>query len=112
MRFLSTLFTCLFLARAAVAHEFWIAPEDYTVDPGAPIVADLRVGQDFEGSPQTYFPNRFARFEVKTAAPACRGPRLTTTATSGSPLDFRPTATPAASNPCGAVTLTGRLRSW
>ncbi|MGR3362773.1 MAG: DUF4198 domain-containing protein [Maritimibacter harenae] len=65
MRFLSTLLTCLVLARAAVAHEFWIAPEDYAVDPGAPIVADLRVGQDFEGSPQTYFPNRFARFEVK-----------------------------------------------
>ena len=53
----------------------------------------------------------FARLDVKTAAPAVSGPRLTTTATSGLPVDFRPTATPAASNPWGAVTLTVPLRS-
>ena len=53
----------------------------------------------------------FARLLVKTAAPTLSGPRLTTTATSGLPVDFRPTATPAASNPWGAVTVTARLRS-
>ena len=47
----------------------------------------------------------FARLDVNTAAPTLSGPRLTTTATSGLPVDFRPTATPAASNPCAAVTL-------
>ncbi len=53
----------------------------------------------------------FARLDVKTAAPTLSGPRLTTTATSGLPLDLSPTATPAASKPCGAVTLTALLRS-
>ncbi|MAM62066.1 DUF4198 domain-containing protein [Maritimibacter sp. UBA3975] len=65
MRFTALLLACLCLARAAVAHEFWISPQAYEVEPGEPIVADLRVGQDFEGSRQTYFPDRFARFEVK-----------------------------------------------
>lgn len=56
---------CLTLARAAFAHEFWIDPERFEVAPGAPIVANLRVGQDFAGSPQSYFPARFERFDVK-----------------------------------------------
>lgn len=49
----------------AKAHEFWVEPLDYMVEPGAPVVAHLRVGQDFAGSVQTYFPARFARFEVR-----------------------------------------------
>ena len=53
----------------------------------------------------------FARLDVNTAAPTLSGPRLTTTATSRLPLDLSPTATPAASNPCAAVTLTAPLRS-
>ncbi len=53
----------------------------------------------------------FARLEVNTAAPTLSGPRFTTTATSRAPVDLSPTATPAASNPEGTVTLTGRLRS-
>src|SRR5918998_1159010 len=46
------------------------------------------------------------RLVVKTAAAASSGPWLRTTATSGSPLDFKPAATPAAENPWGAVVLT------
>lgn len=57
--------TCITLAQAATAHEFWIAPEPYQIDAGDPIRAQLRVGSDFAGSPQSYFPQRFARFEVK-----------------------------------------------
>src|SRR3954463_3882467 len=56
------------------------------------------------------------RLVVKTAAAASSGPWLTTRATSGSPLDLRPAATPAAEKPCGAVTVTGhplvRRTSW
>ncbi len=52
------------------------------------------------------------RLEVKTPAAAQRGPSLTTTARSGPPLSLIPTAMPAAENPCAAVTLTVRLRSW
>src|SRR5215218_4826571 len=46
------------------------------------------------------------RLVVKTAAAASSGPWLRTTATSGSPLDLSPAATPAAEKPAGAVTLT------
>src|SRR4051812_37706203 len=46
------------------------------------------------------------RLVVKTAAAASSGPSLTTSATSGAPVDLSPAATPAARNPCGAVTVT------
>src|SRR5215203_7245305 len=49
------------------------------------------------------------RLVVKTAAAASSGPSLTTMATSGSPEDLRPAATPEARNPFGAVVLTARL---
>lgn len=49
----------------ARAHEFWIDPEVYQVAPGEPVVAQLRVGSEFKGSVQSYFPQRFARFEVR-----------------------------------------------
>ncbi len=51
------------------------------------------------------------RLPVNTAAAACSGPSLTTSATSSSPLDFSPAATPAARNPWAAVTLMARRRS-
>lgn len=65
MRLLASLVAFLFFVPAATAHEFWIEPETYTVDLGDPIIAELRVGQDFKGAAQTYFPDRFARFDVK-----------------------------------------------
>lgn len=52
---------------AAQAHEFWIDPEDYTVEPGGRIVADLRVGQEFKGGSQAYVPRNFRRFEIADA---------------------------------------------
>jgi hypothetical protein len=52
------------LAAAAPAHEFWIAPESGLVNPGQPIVADLKVGQMLRGEPYPYLSNRFARFTV------------------------------------------------
>ena len=55
----------LLAALPARGHEFWISPEAYQIAPGEPLVAHLRVGADFVGSSQTYFPRRFARFEVK-----------------------------------------------
>lgn len=54
----------ILLGNAAAAHEFWIAPEAYQIAPGAPLRADLRVGQMFEGSPYPYFPDNFLRFEA------------------------------------------------
>ncbi len=52
------------------------------------------------------------RLEVKTPAAASRGPWLTTRARSGLPFALIPAAMPAAVNPCAAVTVTARLRSW
>jgi len=67
MRVARILLPALFVLAALPvrAHEFWIDPESYQVAPGEPIVAQLRVGAEFKGSVQSYFPQRFARFEVK-----------------------------------------------
>lgn len=51
-------------ASLARAHEFWIEPLAYQVAPGDRIVADLRVGQNFEGPDYGYFPPHFARFDI------------------------------------------------
>ncbi len=48
----------------ATAHEFWIAPQDGTVAPGAEIIADLKVGQKLRGEPYPYLSNRFQSFTV------------------------------------------------
>ncbi|MBA1148523.1 DUF4198 domain-containing protein [Ectothiorhodospiraceae bacterium WFHF3C12] len=52
------------------AHEFWIDPQRYQVPVGEPIVADLRVGQEFKGDALVYLPSRFVSFAV--AGPAGR----------------------------------------
>lgn len=50
----------------AAAHEFWVAPEDYTPAPGAPIVAALKVGQMMKGTDYPYLSNRFQSFTITT----------------------------------------------
>ena len=53
-------------------HEFWIDPVSHSVPEGAPILADTRVGQAFEGSSYSYNPKTFRRFEIaqgSTVAP-------------------------------------------
>ncbi|QXT41313.1 DUF4198 domain-containing protein [Gymnodinialimonas ceratoperidinii] len=50
----------------ATAHEFWIDPRDFTVEVGAPLVADLRVGQEFSGAAMSYLPRNFDLFSVAT----------------------------------------------
>lgn len=65
MIFARILAVLILFATPARAHEFWIAPHAYQVEPGAPVVADLLVGSNFQGSKQSYFPQRFARFEAR-----------------------------------------------
>lgn len=48
----------------APAHEFWIDALDYAVPEGDVIAGDLRVGQEFEGSPFSFIPRTFTRFDV------------------------------------------------
>lgn len=50
-------------AGIASAHEFWIAPEAYSVSPGGTIAAHLRIGQDFKGASYSYNPVRIEKFQ-------------------------------------------------
>lgn len=54
----------LSLAIPAKAHEFWLSPTDYQVAPGTPIVAHIRIGQDFDGPAFSYLPRNFFRFDI------------------------------------------------
>ena len=64
MRILIALVFALSSASAAAAHEFWISPPEYQIDAGAPVVADVRVGENFKGSAYSYIEARFERFDV------------------------------------------------
>ncbi len=67
MRLYSTLAAILLLAASALpstAHEFWISPDAYQVESGAPIVAAIRVGQDFDGPSYAFIPRNIRRFDL------------------------------------------------
>lgn len=51
-------------ARPSLAHEFWIEPQEYQVQSGAPLVAELRNGQGFSGVSLAYLDKRFQRFDL------------------------------------------------
>jgi hypothetical protein len=52
------------LGGTAAAHEFWIEPEQYQVETGAPVVAHLRNGENFKGVSLGWFERRFSRFDL------------------------------------------------
>ena len=58
----------LSLGDKATAHEFWIDPEDFTLEAGDTLLADLRVGQEFAGSAMSFLPRNFTSFEVASGA--------------------------------------------
>lgn len=45
------------------AHEFWIEPEQYQVESGAPLIASLRNGENFKGSSLAFFDRHIERLE-------------------------------------------------
>jgi uncharacterized GH25 family protein len=51
-------------AASALAHEFWLLPEDFTVEPGAQMVVELRNGEKMNGINLPYLPGSVTRFEV------------------------------------------------
>lgn len=55
---------CAIWADSATAHEFWIEAESYQVGSSDEVVADLKNGQNFEGTTQSYFPRNFSRFDI------------------------------------------------
>ncbi|MEO1423141.1 MAG: DUF4198 domain-containing protein [Pseudomonadota bacterium] len=54
------------LSTHARAHEFWIEPVAYEVAPGAPLIAHIRVGEEFKGPSSTFLPRSFTAFFVNT----------------------------------------------
>ncbi len=51
-------------ALPAISHEFFIQPQAYMVAPDAPLIADIRVGQQFKGSAYSYIPQNTVRFDL------------------------------------------------
>ncbi len=69
MRFVLTIiapFLAIACALSAQAHEFWISPTNYQVEPGETILADLRVGENFTGSAYPYVTRSIERFDIAT----------------------------------------------
>jgi hypothetical protein len=71
MRLTSSLFAGPILAAltlcsttAAFSHEFWISPQKYQLAPQEPIIAALRVGQNFKGASYAFLPPEFERFDL------------------------------------------------
>ena len=54
----------LVCAPMAIAHEFWIEPPEFQVQIDQPFVADLRNGELFKGTSQSFFEDRNSRFEA------------------------------------------------
>jgi hypothetical protein len=51
-------------AKAVSAHESWIEPQQYQVETGGDLTADLKNGEDFFGSTLAYFKNNIVRFDM------------------------------------------------
>ena len=56
----------MLLGTPAEAHEFWIEARDYTIAPGEPVVADIKVGQELKGNTYAFNPRRHRRFGIVT----------------------------------------------
>lgn len=54
----------MLFAAPVTAHEFWLEPTAYQVAADGNLEATIVNGQNFEGVVISYFPQRFARFDV------------------------------------------------
>lgn len=63
-RFCTFVCATLVYAQMAIAHEFWIEPSEFQVEKDAPFTADLRNGQLFAGTAQSFFEIRNTRLDV------------------------------------------------
>ncbi|MBU2993269.1 DUF4198 domain-containing protein [Octadecabacter sp. 1_MG-2023] len=61
---LSALTLALPVPSALVAHEFWIEPLAFQIEPDARMQGKLLNGEDFGGVEQAYLPQRIDRFNV------------------------------------------------
>jgi uncharacterized GH25 family protein len=65
---------CLLLSAPVYAHEFWISPVDFQIEPQSPIAADFRVGQKFNGGIHSYLSNDTTRHEIHHAGQMIKVP--------------------------------------
>ncbi|PVH29307.1 DUF4198 domain-containing protein [Pararhodobacter oceanensis] len=72
MRNLSSLLSAapvlLLSAFPTVGHELWIEPRSFSIAIDAPLIADIRVGQEFSGATLSFIPRNFTRFEIASGA--------------------------------------------
>jgi hypothetical protein len=52
------------VALPALAHDFWIQPSSFRLEPGAMVQIDLRVGEHFRGDPVPRDPARIVAFTL------------------------------------------------
>lgn len=48
----------------ALAHEYWLEPLQYTIEPGEALQGNLYNGQNFKGSRYSFIENRFDLFKI------------------------------------------------
>ncbi len=51
-------------ATYVTGHEFWVEPQDYTINASEMLVADIRNGQNFKGSSFAYIRDRYVKFDM------------------------------------------------
>ncbi len=66
VRWLSGVWLAILITCPAIAHEFWIEPTQYQIKDNAELVAYLRNGENFDGSPSAYITPRTPRFDLIT----------------------------------------------
>ncbi len=54
----------VFLAGTVQAHELFLQPQSYQLAVGDPLVAEVKVGEAFDGGRTIYNPDKFRRFEL------------------------------------------------
>ena len=63
-----TLAALLTISLLATAHEFWLQPAFFFVNPGATVPVDIRVGESYEGEPSEGKKNRIVTYKHYSAA--------------------------------------------
>jgi uncharacterized GH25 family protein len=57
---------CL-ISTPAYSHELWLEGADYEIAINEKVVSDLKVGENFQGSTYSFFPDSFQRFDITLA---------------------------------------------
>ena len=55
----------ILLADAVAAHEFWLEPLSYHINPGDRVKVHIKVGQHFSGNTQPYLPDKSEKFNLE-----------------------------------------------